>query len=128
MKKDICRLANPSQSCFSLSVGSINHSDFEDEYWHSLGEENDISAFSRIGTGIWDSIKPDVVEYGGGVIMSKNGMPQIKEHEATSPELIRSTLHGGSAIGKDSVGTSFSTPKVCTSRCDFKTNVSRRKY
>jgi hypothetical protein len=112
LEKRYCKLANPSQSCFSLTVGSINHSDFEDEYWLSLGGKNDISAFSRIGTGIWDTIKPDVVEYGGGVIMSKNGVPQIREHEVTSPELIRSTLHGGSAIGKDSVGTSFSTPKV----------------
>ena len=30
----------------------------------------------------------------------------------TATELIRSTMHGGSAIGKDSVGTSFATPKV----------------
>jgi hypothetical protein len=112
LERRFCKLGNPSQSCFSLTVGSINHSDFEDEYWHSIGGKNEISAFSRIGTGIWDTIKPDVVEYGGGVIMSKNGMPQIREHETTSPELIRSTLHGGSAIGKDSVGTSFSTPKV----------------
>ncbi|MDP1694690.1 MAG: S8 family peptidase [Candidatus Woesearchaeota archaeon] len=112
LEERFCKLANPSQSCFSLSVGSINHSYFEDDYWHSIGGENGISAFSRIGTGIWDTIKPDVVEYGGGVIMSKNGIPQIREHETTSPELIRSTLHGGSAIGKDSVGTSFSTPKV----------------
>lgn len=112
LEERFCKLANPSQSCFSLTIGSINHSDFEDEYWHSLGGENEISAFSRIGTGIWNTIKPDVVECGGGVIMSKNGMTQIREHETTSPELIRSTLHGGSAIGKDSVGTSFSTPKV----------------
>lgn len=112
LERRFCKLGNPSQSCFSLTVGSINHSDFEDEYWHSIGGKNEISAFSRIGSGIWDTIKPDVVEYGGGVIMSKNGMPQIREHETTSPELIRSTLHGGSAIGRDSVGTSFSTPKV----------------
>jgi hypothetical protein len=112
LKERRCRLANPSQSSFSLTVGSINHSSFNDEFWDSLGGENDISAFSRIGTGIWNSIKPDVVEYGGGVIISNNGMFLIKVHEDTSPELIRSTLYGGSAIGKDSVGTSFSTPKV----------------
>lgn len=112
LEERCCKLANPSQSCFSLAVGSVNHVAFEDEYWKSLGGENDISAFSRIGAGIWNTIKPDVVEYGGGLIVSKNGMQQIREHEATSPELIRSTLHGGGAIGRDSVGTSFSTPKV----------------
>jgi len=74
--------------------------------------ENDISAFSRIGAGIWDTIKPDVVEYGGGLVKSKNGDGLVKQNSTTSPELIRSTLHGGSALGKDSVGTSFSAPKV----------------
>lgn len=107
-----CRLANPSQSCFALSVGSINLVSFEDENWNSLGGKNEISAFSRIGTGIWDTIKPDVVEYGGGLIASKNGHTRVRQSEQTSPELIRSTLHGGKAIGKDCVGTSFSAPKV----------------
>ena len=112
LEENACRIANPSQSIFSLTVGSLNPSHYEDEYWKSLGNDNDISAFSRTGLGIWDSIKPDIVEYGGGVIVSKNGAYQIREHESISPELIRSTLHGGSAIGRDSVGTSFSTPKV----------------
>ena len=107
-----CRLANPAQSSFSLTVGSINHAAFEDEDWKSLGGEGNISAFSRIGTGIWGTIKPDVVEYGGGFVISKSGLGQIRENEETAPELIRSTLHGGSAYGKDAVGTSFATPKV----------------
>lgn len=112
LDEKFCRLANPSQSLFGLSVGSLNISSFEDENWISLGEDNDVSAFSRIGTGIWDTIKPDVVEYGGGLVISKNGDGLVKQNTTTSPELLRSTFHGGSAIGKDSVGTSFSAPKV----------------
>ena len=46
------------------------------------------------------------------MIVSKNGHYQIKENQDTAPELIRSTLYGGSAYGKDTVGTSFATPKV----------------
>lgn len=107
-----CRLANPSQSCFALSVGSINHCSFEDDEWISLGGEDDLSPFSRIGPGIWDTIKPDVVEYGGGLILSKNGSFLIRRNEDTSVELVRSTLHGGNAIGRDGVGTSYSTPKI----------------
>ncbi len=107
-----CRLANPAQSCFALSVGSINHAQFEDDNWKSLGIEGDISAFSRIGEGIWGEIKPDVVEFGGGLIVSKNGDSLITENQHTSTELLRSTLHGGNAFSKDSVGTSFATPKV----------------
>ncbi len=112
LNENYCRIANPSQSSFGLSVGSINIASFEDENWRSLGAENDISAFSRVGTGIWDSIKPDIVEYGGGLVISKNGDSLVKQNTVTSPELLRSTLHGGSALGKESIGTSFSTPKV----------------
>lgn len=107
-----CRLANPAQSCFALTVGSINHSTFEDDYWKSLGDEHDVSAFSRIGTGIWGMIKPDVVEFGGGLIISKSVFSTVRHNEFTAPELLRSTLNGGNAVGKDIVGTSFATPKV----------------
>ncbi|HZK96294.1 MAG TPA: S8 family peptidase [Prolixibacteraceae bacterium] len=107
-----CRIANPAQSSFALTVGSINHAQFEDDIWESLGKENEISAFSRIGKGIWGHIKPDVVEFGGGLIVSKNGENLVRENEYTSPELCRSTLHGGSAFGKDCTGTSFAAPKV----------------
>jgi hypothetical protein len=107
-----CRLANPAQSSFGLVVGSLNHADYEDGYRESIGGIQDVSAFSRIGMGIWGEIKPDVVEYGGGMIISKDGLNLVNYNEVTSPELLRSTLHGGSAIGKDRVGTSFAAPKV----------------
>ncbi|MEZ4801306.1 MAG: S8 family peptidase [Gelidibacter sp.] len=112
LREPFCRIANPGQSSFSLVVGSINHSDFEDNDWVSLGKKNFVSAFSRTGSGIWGMVKPDVVEFGGGLVKSKNGINSIRENSTTSPELIRSTLHGGSAYGKDSTGTSFSAPKV----------------
>ncbi|SEN62337.1 Subtilase family protein [Flavobacterium sp. CF108] len=106
-----CRIANPAQSSFAITVGSVNHISFEDDNFISLGAENEISAFSRVGTGIWGMIKPDVVEYGGGLVISKEGN-LVSNKESISPELIRSTLNGGSAIGSDVVGTSFATPKV----------------
>jgi len=106
-----CRIANPAQSSFAITVGSVNHTAFEDDDFVSLGAEDDVSAFSRVGTGIWGMIKPDVVEYGGGLVISRSGN-LISSKESISPELIRSTLNGGSAIGSDVVGTSFATPKV----------------
>lgn len=106
-----CRISNPAQSSFAITVGSVNHTSFDDDDFKSLGTENEISPFSRVGTGIWEMIKPDVVEYGGGLAISKIGnLVSIKED--LSPELLRSTLHGGSAVGSDIVGTSFATPKV----------------
>jgi hypothetical protein len=106
-----CRIANPAQSSFAITVGSVNATAFDDANFTSLGVENEVSPFSRIGTGIWGMIKPDVVEYGGGLALSKTGnIVSIKEELA--PVLIRSTTHCGSAIGNDIVGTSFATPKV----------------
>lgn len=107
-----CQLSNPAQSSFALIVGSINHTNFEDTYWNSLGGDGDISAFSRIGAGIWGKIKPDVVEYGGGLVVSKDGGNSLRGNHETTPELVRSTLHGGTAFGKNSMGTSFATPKI----------------
>jgi hypothetical protein len=112
LARPFARLANPGQSSFALIVGSINHTSFDDDDWTSLGVENEVSPFSRIGLGIWGQIKPDVVEFGGGLVLSKNGGNIVRENQSVSPELIRSTLHGGPAYGKDNSGTSFSTPKV----------------
>jgi hypothetical protein len=111
LEEPYCRIANPAQSSFAITVGSINHTSFEDDDFLSLGIEDEVSPFSRIGTGIWGMIKPEVVEYGGGLTVSKTGNI-VSGKDAISPELIRSTLDGGSAIGNDIVGTSFATPKV----------------
>lgn len=106
-----CKLANPAQSSFSIAVGSVNHLTLENDDWSSIGNENEISPYSRIGSGIWEHIKPDLVEYGGGMQISKNGINSIS-HKDTSIELIRSTYHGGNAFSNESVGTSFAAPKV----------------
>jgi hypothetical protein len=112
LNETVCRVLNPASSSFGITVGSINHNSFEDGDWKTLGELNEVSGYSRTGPGIWGHIKPDVVEYGGGVVFSKNGAITVKEHGETATELIRSTLNGGNAYGKDSVGTSFAAPKV----------------
>ena len=110
--KPYCRISNPAQSSFGITVGSVNSSLFSDENYSSLGDVNEISAYSRVGLGIWEHIKPDVVEYGGGVVRFDDGTNNVKEHAETATELVCSTFHGGRALGRDSVGTSFSTPKV----------------
>jgi len=105
------RIANPAQSSFALVVGSVNHSTFNDGFWESIGNFHEVSPFSRIGTGIWGMIKPDVVEFGGGLAKTIAGN-LVSTRSQISPELIRSTLHGGGHYGNDDVGTSYATPKV----------------
>lgn len=112
MLEAYCRIANPGQSAFGITVGSVNPNEFDDINWKSLGEKNEVSAFSWIGLGIWEMTKPDVVEYGGGLVVSKNSIMSVTQKVELSPELVRSTLHGGPAISKDEVGTSFAAPKV----------------
>ncbi|TGK88586.1 peptidase S8 [Leptospira bourretii] len=106
------KIANPSQSAFSLTVGSICLNDFDDPDWKSFGKLNEPSAFTRSGPGIWGMVKPDVVEYGGDYVQEKNSSPNLITKEITSPETVRSTASAMSAIGRDKVGTSFSAPKV----------------
>lgn len=106
------RIANPAQSMQALTVGSISDINYETEDNISIGGENEPSAFSRSGAGIWNSIKPDVVEYGGTWVKNKEGSDVL----LTTPpevccELLR-TSPEGAAYSKDAIGTSFSTPKV----------------
>lgn len=111
-----CRVANPAQSLQALTVGSVAYSAFEREGWRSLASENgQPSAFSRAGLGIWDSIKPEVVEYGGDSLVSGRNPPTVDTPTVGRdcyPELVRSTMHGGPAFDRDEVGTSYAAPKV----------------
>jgi len=102
-----CRIANPAQSLLSLTVGSVCNADFEDQDRKSFGTKGHVSAFSRIGPGLWGCIKPDVVEYGGDLLREKNGY-LITQDDAVSVKVIKTGANGtGYAIG-----TSFAAPKV----------------
>lgn len=106
------RIANPAQSLQALTVGSIAAEVFEDDFRQSLAFRHGPSPFSRTGFGLWNSIKPEVVEFGGDIAASKALPIRISYPPDTCPELIRSTLHGGPALSRDTVGTSFAAPKV----------------
>jgi len=105
------KVANPGVSYFAITVGSIAKEDFEDADYKALAGRNHVSPFSRTGLGMWGCVKPDVVEFGGDLMKNKLS-GELITNESTSPELVNSTLHGARAVGKDSFGTSFSTPKV----------------
>jgi hypothetical protein len=106
------RVANPAQSCFALTVGSICLTKYDDPDRESFGDKDFPSSFSRSGPGIWGMIKPDVVEYGGDWIREKNNNPNLSTESITSPELVKARLTSASGIGRDAIGTSFAAPKV----------------
>ena len=106
------RVRNPGQSLCALTVGSVAHI-----FWHqgqraSIAQPDNPSAFSPAGAGLWGSIKPDVVEYGGDFIVDRGPPAMVVSASAVACELVRSTLHSPGATSKDDVGTSFAAPKV----------------
>lgn len=106
------RIANPAQSMNALTVGSICIQNFENEDEKSIGDINEPSAFSRSGSGIWNSVKPDVVEYGGTWVVNKRGEDlRLTTPKDVCPKLLRASMEGG-AYSRDAIGTSFSAPKV----------------
>ncbi|MEL6592669.1 MAG: S8 family serine peptidase, partial [Bacteroidota bacterium] len=78
----------------------------------SIATQDHPSAFSCTGYGIWESIKPEVVEYGGDFVKDEGSPPEFSTPEDVCPELVRTTTGGAPAIASDNIGTSFATPKV----------------
>lgn len=101
------RIARSGDSIRSLVVGSIAHS----KNGHDIAEVNHPSPFTRIGPGPANSIKPDLVSYGGNA--GVNGGRRIENGvKAIAPD--------GSSV--KIIGTSFSTPRVTSllSELNFK--------
>lgn len=107
---DRSRIANPAQSLQALTVGSISLTSFESDDAKSIANQNEPSSFTRTGSGIWNSVKPDVVEWGGDWVKN-NADNTLTLPPEVCPELIRVSPEGP-AYDKDAIGTSFSTPKV----------------
>jgi len=107
----LCRVANPGISFFALTVGSISEINYQDDDFESIAGYGKVSPFSRSGPGLWGSIKPDLVEYGGDLVRGRYSNI-IRRHEGTAVQTVNSTLHGATAVGRDAIGTSFSAPKV----------------
>lgn len=106
-----CRLANPAQSLQAITVGSIAIGE-EIGLWNSFSRQGEPSSFSRTGPGIWNVIKPEVVEFGGDWAFDNGSPPSLVCRPALAPQLIRSTLDGGPSVASDDLGTSFAAPKV----------------
>jgi hypothetical protein len=106
------RIANPAQSLQALTVGSIAHTTYHQPPLTSIASKDHPSSFSCTGYGIWDSIKPEVVEYGGDFIKDEGDSPSFTTNKEVCPELVRTTMGGTSSIASDTVGTSFAAPKV----------------
>lgn len=112
LDRELCRISNPAQSLQAITVGSVSATELETDDFVALGNQMEVSSFSRSGPGIWDVLKPEVVEYGGTHVYNKGSVPpQLTTPPEVCPELIRKSPEGP-AFARDDVGTSFSAPKV----------------
>lgn len=64
LDRELCRISNPAQSLQAITVGSVSATELETDDFIALGKQMEVSSFSRSGPGIWDVLKPEVVEYG----------------------------------------------------------------
>lgn len=113
----VSRVANPGQSLQALTVGSVAYGSGEGQAWKTCAKKlGHPSAFSRSGFGIWNVIKPEVVEFGGDAIRTGSTPPDVQvggRIPSACPELVRSTMFPpGLAYDRDQAGTSFAAPKV----------------
>jgi hypothetical protein len=111
------RIANPAQSLQALTVGSVGYGLVQNGSWSTFTPETGYpSAFSRSGFGIWNVIKPEVVEFGGDNVRTANVPPDVQYGSTVAeacPELVRSTMFApGPHFDRDETGTSFAAPKV----------------
>ncbi|MEI7936864.1 MAG: S8 family peptidase [Verrucomicrobiota bacterium] len=113
LQEDSARISNPSQSLQAITVGSVALADYDDGNRRAVAGPERPSAFTRSGFGMWDSIKPDVVEFGGDYVVDGNQPASLTKVPEVCPELVRSTFAvPGSAFGRLEVGTSFAAPRV----------------
>jgi len=122
LDKELSRISDPAQSLQALTVGSVSMDDYKTEDNIALGGKDEISSFSRSGPGIWDVIKPEIVEYGGTyVINRRSDDPVFTTPPQVCPELLRRSPEGP-AFSRDVIGTSFSTPKVAHIAAEIEKN------
>ncbi len=113
------RLAEPGPAALALTVGSLALSGAPAELpgrvgWRAVSDEHEISAFSRTGPGLGTTTrrmnKPDVVHYGGNLVLNDTGHVVSRDPGAS----LVSTTSGSDPSRLFGVvnGTSFAVPAV----------------
>lgn len=109
--KESHRIKNPAQGLNVLTVGSITSDEFNDGFYKNHGSYGYPSSFTTTGYGLWNSIKPDVVDLGGDWAIHTDGT-SAKITPELCTDIPRSTLYGGLDHDKGAIGTSFAAPRV----------------
>jgi len=110
------KIVNPATSALAITVGSIAGQIriWEERYGienikKPIAEVNQPSPFTRAGNGINGMVKPELVEYGGNLILSESYNRIIDDIGGKIAVLNNKTTEN---IIKYDYGTSYSAPKV----------------
>lgn len=116
IEDDNFKIINPATSALALTVGSIcGGVRIQNEHYGAeniktpIADENQPSPFTRTGGGINGMVKPELVEYGGNIIMSEISGRIVEDKGGKIPVINNQTA---SNIFKLVTGTSFSSSKV----------------
>ncbi len=116
LENDNFNIINPATSALAITVGSISDDirTQQDRYGKeqlkiNIANKNEPSPFTRTGPGINGMIKPELVEYGGNLILFNN-YNRIQEDDGG--KLLLLTNQSTDRIMKYDYGTSFSAAKV----------------
>ncbi len=104
------RIANPAQGLQAITVGALALGGNEGG-WESIAPRSMPASYTRSGPGIWDTIKPEVVEYAGDWGMLPGRPEALAGRREMSLPMVTSTMYGHPVAGYG-VGTSFAAPKV----------------
>lgn len=116
LKNEDFKIINPATSALAITVGSIadqvkveKERYDADQIKKAIADEYQPSPFSRTGHGINAMVKPELVEYGGNLILYKN-YGRISEDTGGKIALLNNQTTEN--IIRFDCGTSFSAPKV----------------
>ncbi len=116
LEKADFKLINPATSALALTVGSISppirvQQNYygEDQIKIPIAEENQPSPFTRTGPGINGMVKPELVGYGGNLILYNN-FGRISEDSGGKIVLLNNQTT--TDLLRFDYGTSFSAPKI----------------
>jgi hypothetical protein len=119
------RLSEPGPAALALTVGAVALSEAPAELpgrigWRVTSSAGEISSFSRSGPGLGTSAKrlnkPDMVHYGGNVVIDDLGQARLSDPGAG---IVTTSYRGGSGRIFASVnGTSYAVPAVARIAAD----------
>lgn len=121
MLKPEQRLAEPGPAALAITVGSIAESDAPatpgapdattSVRTHAVAGKHELSPFSRVGPGVSNAVKPDLVHYGGNWVWTEHGSISSWDTGASTISLNSSPATTGRLFSCGS-GTSFAVPRV----------------